>query len=212
MTSEGVPLRSTDSVFVGSPGRAGPPQSIASVPGDFEPFAWLRDGRVIGVLWASFLAVALHVEQRPVRIDTLLTNAGFVQPSPDGRWIAYNPPELTTLWLEPLPRDGRRFQIAAGNVEDARWLSPTELVYSVKGTQSSIYRVRIVPTADPPLGERRRWLDLPEFRETEGQSFNLSPDGRVVYVRGNVEAPVHYLRIVPNWVERMKRAVDEANR
>jgi hypothetical protein len=82
----------------------------------------------------------------------------------------------------------------------------------VLGNQKSIYRVRIIPAEDPPLGERRRWLDLPEFRETEGQSFNLTPDGRVLYVRGTVETPARYLRVIPNWVEQMERAVDEANR
>jgi dipeptidyl aminopeptidase/acylaminoacyl peptidase len=205
-------VSSPGSIFLGSPGRAGPPQSIHEIPGDFEAFGWIADGRVVGVLWSTFIAVALQVDQRPLKLDSLLTGVGFVQPSPDGRWIAYNPPELNSLWLEPLPRDGRRYQIAAGNVEDARWLSPTELIYSVLGNQKSIYRVRIVPSEDPPLGERRRWLDLPDFRETEGQSFNLTPDRRVLYVRGTAEIPARYLRVIPNWVEQMERAVDEANR
>jgi hypothetical protein len=205
-------VSSPGSIFLGSPGRAGPPQSIHEIPGDFEAFGWIADGRVVGVLWSTFIAVALQVDQRPHKLDSLLTGVGFVQPSPDGRWIAYNPPELNSLWLEPLPRDGRRYQIAAGNVEDARWLSPTELIYSVLGNQKSIYRVRIVPSEDPPLGERRRWLDLPDFRETEGQSFNLTPDRRVLYVRGTAEIPARYLRVIPNWVEQMERAVDEANR
>ncbi len=209
-----VPKVRSDSVFVGSPGRAEPAAPIASMPGDFEAFAWLRDGRVFGVLWETFHAVALHVDTEPLHVDTLLTNVGFLQPSPDGRWIAYNPPELTVLWIEPLPRDGRRFQVAAGPVDDVRWLSDTDLIYlhGVLFDQKSIHRARFLPAADPPVTDRRRWLDLPDFRDTEGQSFNLSPDGRVVYVRGEPETPVRYLRVVPNWVARMKRAVDEANR
>ena len=55
-------------------------------------------------------------------------------------------------------------------------------------------------------------IAMPEFVETAGQSFTLSPDGRVVYVRGSAEQPVRYLRIIPHWVERMKWAVDEANK
>jgi hypothetical protein len=34
----------------------------------------------------------------------------------------------------------------------------------------------------------------------------------VVYVQGAPDVPVRYLRVVPNWVEHMKRAVDEASR
>ena len=34
-------------------------------------------------------------------------------------------------------------------------------------------------------------------------------DGRVVYLQGAPDVPVRYLRVIPNWVKRMKRAVDE---
>ena len=37
------------------------------------------------------------------------------------------------------------------------------------------------------------------------------PDGRLIYVQADVEALVRALRVVPNWVTKMKRAVDEAN-
>lgn len=80
------------------------------------------------------------------------------------------------------------------------------------GATKSIHRARIVSAGDPPVIETVHWLDHPDFRETEGQSFQMSPDGRVIYVRGAAEVPVRYLRVVPGWVEQMKRAVDEANR
>jgi hypothetical protein len=40
--------------------------------------------------------------------------------------------------------------------------------------------------------------------------FVLTPDGRVVYEQGGEIAPIRYLRVVPNWVAQMKRAVDAA--
>jgi tRNA A-37 threonylcarbamoyl transferase component Bud32 len=201
-----------NALYVGAPDQAGPPEAIYRSRGELEAFAWMTDGRVVGVLWATFVAVGIHVDQRPVRVDTLLTSAGFVQPSPDGRWIAYNPPDLSSLWLEPLPRTGRRYQVAGSSPEDARWLSPSEFIYSQMGDVKSIHRARIVSSGGVPVIERRHWLDLPDFRETEGQSFQATPDGRVIYVRGAPESPVRYLRVVPNWVDQMKRAVDEANR
>jgi hypothetical protein len=70
----------------------------------------------------------------------------------------------------------------------------------------------VIPSANPPMGSRRRWLQPQEFRTTAGMSFALSPDGRVVYVRGAAEVPVRYLRVILHWVDRMKRAVDAANR
>ena len=38
------------------------------------------------------------------------------------------------------------------------------------------------------------------------------PGRGVIYLRGAPERPASYLRVVPHWVDRMKRAVDEANR
>ena len=47
---------------------------------------------------------------------------------------------------------------------------------------------------------------------TNGFSSQLSVDGRVIYLQADIEAPVRLLRVVPNWVAKMKRAVDEANK
>ena len=45
-----------------------------------------------------------------------------------------------------------------------------------------------------------------------GQSFTITPDGRVLYVQGAADKSARYLRVIPNWVEQMKAAVEEANR
>lgn len=36
--------------------------------------------------------------------------------------------------------------------------------------------------------------------------------GRVLYMRGANDEPKRYLRVIPNWVTLMERAVDDANR
>ena len=53
---------------------------------------------------------------------------------------------------------------------------------------------------------------MPGFVATAGPSYTLTRDGRVVYLRGAPERPVQYLRVIPDWVSKMKRAVDDANR
>jgi hypothetical protein len=173
----------------------------------------MPDDRVVGVLWEPNLAVGLQVGRKPVTLDTLLADVSYVHPSPDGRWLAYTNSDFTAIWLEPFPRDGRRYQVAAGNVDEGLWLSSSELAIETFEAQGvSTERVAVVPSAEPPLGTRRRWIDLPEFRSTAGQSLAASPDGKVMYVRGSAEVPVRYLRVIPNWVDRMRREVDAANR
>ena len=174
---------------------------------------WLPDGRVFGIGWEPNLQTAFRIDRRPITIDTLLSNNGFAFPSADGRWIGYADAAYTEAWVEPLPRDGRRFQVASGNLADPQWLSALELgVSMVDGARTRIERVTIDPAANPPARNRGRWAEAPDFRETNGPSFAMAPGGGVIYLRGATDRPASYLRVVPHWVDRMKQAVDEANR
>jgi len=47
---------------------------------------------------------------------------------------------------------------------------------------------------------------------SDRRAYTLTRDGNVLYLRGAPERPVAYLRVVPDWVSKMKHAVDEANR
>jgi eukaryotic-like serine/threonine-protein kinase len=202
-----------DSVYVGSPDLSAAPDFVFEAGQMFEGFEWLPDGRVVGGLWGSNGAAALHPDRRPASLDTLLPEALFPRLSPDRRWIAYTDPAFGAIWLEPFPRTGRRWQVMAGSVDEAVWLSASELaVQTYEDSGTVLTRVRIGGPAGSPLGPRRPWFVMAGFLGTAGQSYTATRDGRVVYVRGPAPAPVRYLRVVPDWVNRMKRAVDEANR
>jgi eukaryotic-like serine/threonine-protein kinase len=201
-----------DSIFVGSPDRPGAPEFLLYLPG-FEALQWMPDDRLFGIRWTPNAALALRVDRRPVTVDTLFSDNGFAFPSADGRWIAYTNLAYTEAWIEPLPRDGRRFLAAAGNLEDIQWLSPFTLAAPItEGARTRIERVTVDPRANPPVQNQGPWADAPQFRDTNGPSFATAPGGGIIYLRGAAGQPASYLRVVPHWVERMKRAVDEANR
>ncbi len=170
---------------------------------------WLPDGRVVGSDWLAGHAVSVNIEQRPVTIDTLLRGAPFAEPSPDGKWIAYAPSDFNSLWLEPLPRNGKRYQVLGSSADDPHWLSSTELVFSTSGGKA-FDRTTIAATAENPVGPVRRWFSSSGVLETNGFTSQLSVDERVIYLQADIEAPVRSLRVVPDWVAKMKRAVDEA--
>jgi hypothetical protein len=122
-------------------------------------------------------------------------------------------PSWTEAWIEPLPRDGRRYPAAAGNLADPQWLSAFEFgVPITEGGRTRLERVTVDPKADPPVRNRGRWADAPGFRDTNGPSFAMAPGGGLIYLQGAADRSATYLRVVPHWVDRMKRAVDEANR
>ncbi|HSG08160.1 MAG TPA: protein kinase [Longimicrobiales bacterium] len=202
-----------DSLFVGAPDRSGAPEFLLHVPGGADALQWMADGRVILLEYESNAILAMGLDQRPVTIDTLFVGNGFTWASADGRWIAYVDRGWTESWIEPLPGDGRRFQVAAGNLADIQWLSPYELgVPITDGSRTRVERVSVDPSANPPVRNLGWWADAPEFRDTNGPSFATAPGGGLMYLQGAPARPASYLRVVPDWVAQMKRAVDEANR
>ncbi len=91
-------------------------------------------------------------------------------------------------------------------------MSVSEFVVETHAAPKGFKRIRVDRSTDPPVSPAEWWIDAPHKLDTSGESFALTPDGRALYVQGESFRPVHYLRVVPNWVERMKDAVDEANR
>jgi serine/threonine-protein kinase len=206
-----IAFATRDTVFVGDPDDANPP-APAFVGGEWEVYNWLPDDRLVGVSWKRRRVELAHLHERPARVDSLVGDAAFARVSPDSRWIAYNNWDLTRIWVEPFPRTGKRWEVASGNREEPHWLSPTELFFTAFDPTMGFERVRLDVNAANPVVDRRRWIDAPGMVATAGPSSMATPDGRVVYVQGAPDVPVRYLRVVPNWVEHMKRAVDEASR
>jgi eukaryotic-like serine/threonine-protein kinase len=196
-----------DTVFAGPPDATGDPQALFTSSYTFEAYSWLADGRLIGTLWTRFAVVAAQVDRRPVTLDTLASPAAIGRPSPDRRWLAYNSPDFGALWLEPLPRTGQRY--SAGIGEYPQWLSASEFVSL---TPAGFERVSIDATSQPPRMVRRPWFNDPRLVRIQAGAFALTPDGKVIYKQGQEIKPARYLRIIPNWVAQMKRAVAEANR
>jgi len=179
--------------------------------GSFEPIVWLPDDRVILSDWETKV-VAMNLEQRSTTTATLVTDALYGVVSPDGKWIAYSQLDENAMWLEPLPRTGKRYLLHSGsNADDPHWLSSTELVFK-SYEPWGFDRVTITASAENPVGSVRRWFNTPRALDTPGASSQLSVDGRVIYLQADIEAPVRSLRVVPNWVAKMKQAVDAANK
>jgi eukaryotic-like serine/threonine-protein kinase len=208
-----VAFSTFDSIFVGSPDRADPPEFLLHVPGGVDVQQWMPDGRITVLEYDQYRLKSFPIARRPVTLDSLFTGVGFTWLSADGRWVGYVNRSWTEAWIEPLPRDGRRYPAATGNLADPQWLSATEFgVPITDGARTRVERVTVDPGADPPVRNRGRWADAPGFRDTNGPSFAPAPGGGLLYLQGAADRPATYLRVVPNWVARMKAVVDAANR
>ncbi len=200
-------LDTPPAILRGSPDATARPDTVTGV----SRYLWVSHYRseddVLG--WAPML-VSVDLTSDPVTVDTLVNEPVWAASlSPDSRWLAFNVGSAGgPLVVEPYPPSGERLQVTARGFEPM-WLSERVMVSNVWG---AVYRVRIDASSDRPLGEPQLWFSDPQLKETAGPSHLVTPDGGLMYVQGISENSVSYLRVIPNWVEEMKRAVDRANR
>jgi serine/threonine-protein kinase len=198
-------------LLYGTPNAAGAPDTLTSsdngpsIPdaADFvdERTILVRDVRTPGVY-------RIDISARPVRIDTLFTDAFFPAVSPDRKHFAWQNAATNQIFVADYPPGAKRQQVATGAVEPM-WVSSTEVLYRSSVTW---YKVRIDPASGEPVGPPRLWARDSRFLDTPGWSNRPSRDGGIIYSQGLSQGDMRYLRFIPDFVRRMKRAVDEANR
>jgi len=187
-------------------------------PSTYFPRGWIDADRLILGSGGGYPIASIDLAVDAPTVETLGINAHFVTLSPDGRWLAYDTDGNAGVYLMPWPEMDRRYLVTEEGGEP-QWASSDELVFwsfiteaSVTSTGATFYRRRLVPEADPPLTEPELIISDPDFADTPGYSYAITPGGEIVYMHALEGNQGHYFRVVPGWVERMKRAVDEAAR
>jgi hypothetical protein len=202
---------SRSAIISGSPYTASAPDTLttADAPATLpDPIDYHDEHTVLAQDWSAAVAFRFDPAARPVRIDTLIADAKFVNLSPDGHRLAYQTNDANRLIVTSFPPDAERVQVGAGGVESL-WLSATELLYR---SGVSWYVVRFARGTGEIIGAPSLWGRDPRFSDTSGWSNRLSFDGGIIYVQGPEQITAKYLRVIPDWVTTMKAAVDSANR
>ena len=203
-------------LYVVDPTAPGGPRMLLGGPSD-RPWmhvrGFLNDSTVLLGSGAEGRSAALvHLTADTVRFELLGAASIFVALSPDERWLAYQQERgAAGVSVEPWPARARTFEVDPLAIEP-QFRSDSELVYYRQEDGFRFYRVSLDPGRTPPVGEPVLWSADPRFADTDGLSYAISPDGDLVYKRSPPDNLGYYLRVVPGWVDQMKRAVDEANR
>jgi serine/threonine-protein kinase len=182
-----------------------------------QPSSYLAENfLLVGALYNGATATIIDPTATPVKVDTLPLTNHFISISPDRKWIAYQNSGATGIVVQPWPSLDRRYQIDAQGREPL-WKSPTEFVYfSYLGRDGAVSqtfsRVTIDPTSSTPVGKPEILFVDPRFMDTPGWSHAIMPGGDLLYLQASAENLGYYVRVVPDWVKTMKRAVDAANR
>ena len=189
----------------------------SSRPIGMQPSSYLTDNfLLVGVGMAGGTNMIIDPNTDPPRVDSLTLRANFVAISPDRKWIAYTPPGATDVSVQPWPTMDRKYTIDPMGREPL-WNGANELVYfsyvGDKGSPSqTFHRVRMNGPANSPVGTREVLFTDSRFVDTPGWSHAIMPGGDAVYLQTTAENLGYYVRVLPNWVQEMKRAVDAANK
>ncbi|NNK64806.1 MAG: protein kinase [Gemmatimonadetes bacterium] len=187
-----------------------------------QPSSYLSaDSLLLGVTAGAGAALLIDPRTAPPRVDTLPIDPYFVAISPDRRWIAWSPQGADRTILQTWPDLDRRYAVSNEGGE-GRWLSDGRLVfYGVSGEDGSetestggrrFYTVEMNPDGQGPPSAPEILFSDPRWSDTPGWSHTPSADGGLVYLQSSDEIRIHYLRVIPGWVDQMKAAVGEANR
>jgi hypothetical protein len=197
-------------ILLGVPNASTRPDTLASatepesVP---EPKEFVSDELLLASDLRSSVTFRFSLRDRPVRFDTLFADATFATFSPDGRHIVWHMAATSQLMLSSWPLGGVKRQVVVDGIEPL-WLSSTELLYRSGVT----WHLAKVNAATGEVGVPQPWARDPRFVDTPGWSNRPSHDGGIIYAQNPHPGAARYLRFIPNFVERMKTAVDAANR
>ncbi|HWA57871.1 MAG TPA: protein kinase [Gemmatimonadales bacterium] len=196
-------------ILRGAPSHGDRPDTLLS--GVYDPFSldptdWYDEHLALAQSWGGSIVTRFDPAATRPAFDTVLTGARFSTLSPNRKLILYQTLEGNRVMVTSFPVAGRQWQLASEGVEPL-WLSGSEVLYRLG---ISWYLVRINPETGEPLGPPAFWGRDPRFSDTSGWSNRPSYDGGIIYVQGPGESGTTYLRVIPNWVPRMKAAVDSA--
>ncbi len=213
--SERIAVRVEDSdgsaLVYGSPNASSAPDTLmrGRNPTDaFDMLDFADDHTVLARDGQSSNVYRIDIAKRPVAIDTLFTDGLFATVSPDGKRLAWHTAPAGGLFVSAYPSRGEQQQVAAIGFEPL-WLSDTELLYRSGVTW---YRARFDARTGEMAGPTRVWGQDARFLDTPGWSNRLSHDGGIIYAQSPAVSTARFVRFIPDFVTRVKAAVQEANK
>ena len=174
--------------------------------------SWPADSLLIARIYQppTRKVVALDLRQRRPRVDTILDDARFPNLSPDGRLLLFSRISNGELLITPFLSRANLSPVTNAEVIEGRWASMTTVRF-----RSSFAGAWFDVTVDSSTGRVRTGPRLffrdTRYEDTPGWSHLAVPNQGMIYVRSSARTTAAFLRVVPNWVEKMKRAVDSVD-
>jgi len=210
-----VALLTQDSTWVLVAGSPDVAEGLDTLARDAEknrralnPSSWRLDSLIL--VGGNRLVLALDPRTRNASVDTVLRDAIFPELSPDGRFLLFTRLSTGNVLITPYPGRTSLSRVTETQGVEAEWSSMTTVRY--RSTQgSSWFEVAVDSATGRVRGAPRPYFSDPRFVDTPGWSQRAVSNGGMIYVQGPARTTAAYVRVVPNWVARMKHAVDSVD-
>jgi serine/threonine protein kinase/Tol biopolymer transport system component len=135
------------------------------------------------------------------------------EPSPDGRWLAYQSDASGQfeIYVQPLPDvDGGRWQVSTNGGRMPAWAPDGSELFYVS-SEGAMMSVRVQPgpawrARAPVQLFHRRGVFLSAF-ETSTRTFDVAPDGSRFLMITSGSGESRHVHVVQNWFEELMRVV-----
>jgi Tol biopolymer transport system component len=171
------------------------------------PSDWSQDGHILyqqlqRSVWAFLLSDA-HAE---VPLANRQSPSYDARLSPDGKWLAYASYESDRfdVFVERFPGGSPRKQVSNGGGTHPRWTNATELVYwvppdGIKSTELSLFDQGI------RVGTTRTLVAQPVAGLIDARThYDITRDGQHILVRQPAGPPSPGIRVIVNWMAKLK--------
>jgi len=184
------------------------------------PFQVLRDLRVLALssdAGASFLYLLTPGSDGKAAplIPTSFRQVGSAEVSPDGRWIAYQSSEGSTIdevHVRPFPdAGGGHWQISSGGGRSPMWSRNGKELFFRTSNRNGLMAVPVQATPGRPdfvFGPPAQVLDTSTWRGGSiGRPFDISPDGQrflaiIPISASGVERPT--ITVITHWFDELR--------
>jgi serine/threonine-protein kinase len=125
------------------------------------------------------------------------------QPSPDGRWLAYESTESggIEVYVQPFPGPGPKTRVSLDGGSTPRWSKDgREVFYWARVPVAKLMAVDVVTNPDFRAGPPREL-----FRQPSTTTWDITPDRNRFLVELSARATGSTLAIVTNWFEELRR-------
>src|SRR6185295_7371154 len=130
--------------------------------------------------------------------------------SPDGKWIAYESNETgrAEVYVEPLSRNGQRFQVSKTGGSRPLWAPDMSKLYFDNNAGAAVRMLSATIKTQPAFSsEDIVTMPMKDFIQPSGtirRQFDITPDGKQFLMMFQAVAASPQIDIIPNWFEQLK--------